>query len=177
MTPKHLIWRAFIPRATGALQQRDMNGMTKERAIAWSFTALLLLGVAGASAAETEVPGWIQSAQEIAPLVEGRTHYREREDGASEIEFHSMDGRVAYQFDGCMIAGRWWLEENVLCYAYPSMTGEMAHCFWLRMNRGQLEYWSTEEPQEGAPVATTFDNLAGNPEHLALDADGQCQEI
>jgi len=151
--------------------------MMTQRLVAWTLPALLMLGLLGGAAAEAEDPGWIQSAQEIAPLVEGRTHYREREDGASEVEFHSKDGRVAYQFDGCMIAGRWWLEENVLCYAYPSMTGDMAHCFWLRMNRGQLEYWSTEQPQDGDPVAVTLDNIAGNPEHLALDADGLCQEI
>ncbi len=129
------------------------------------------------ASAEAQPPGWIQSPQEIAALVEGRTHHRERADGTMETEFHSKDGRVAYLFEGCTIAGRWWLEENVLCYAYPSVTGEMAHCFWLRQVRGQLEYWSVDEPQSKAPTAVTLDNLSGNTDHLSLGADGPCQEI
>lgn len=132
---------------------------------------------AGQAASGQEGPGWLQSGKEIAELIEGRTHYRLRDDGSTEVEFHSMDGRVAYEFDGCIIPGRWWLEENVLCYAYPTMTGDLPHCFWLKQNRGQLEYWSAAEPQSSDPLAVTTDNLTGNPEHLALDADGQCYEI
>ncbi len=146
------------------------------------FAAALMLGLALAGAATQAAdvsgdPGWLQSQKEIAALVEGRTHYRLRDDGTTEMEFHSLDGRVAYDFDGCIIPGRWWLEENVLCYAYPTMTGDLPHCFWLKLNRGQLEYWSAAEPQGAAPLAVTTDNLTGNPEHLALDADGQCHEI
>ncbi len=143
------------------------------------FALLVALGLGwshGASAAG-EPPGWIQSPVEIAALVEGRTHHRDRADGTSESEFHSRDGRVAYLFDGCTVAGRWWLEENVLCYAYPSVTGEMKHCFWLRQTRGQLEYWSTSEPQASSPTAVTIDNLSGNPDNLALGADGPCDAI
>lgn len=140
---------------------------------------LLLLGAAltASAAPEGAPPGWLQSPQEIAGLVEGRTHHRERADGSTEIEYHARDGRVAYTFQGCTYAGRWWLEENILCYAYLSATGQVPHCFWLRQNRGQLEYWSVAEAQAQAPVAVTTDNLPGNPDHLPLDADGPCEEI
>lgn len=163
--------------------------MTRQRSsIGWpslvaaGLAALLALAVfalpSGAqNSGEREGPGWLQSSQEIADLIEGRTHYRQRDDGTTEVEFHSLDGRVAYEFDGCIIPGRWWVEQNVLCYAYPTMSGGLAHCFWLRLNRGQLEYWSAAEPQEQEPLAVTIDNLTGNPEHLALDADGRCYEI
>ena len=139
------------------------------------FALLVAFALAGTAAAEP--PGWIQSPQEIVALVEGRTHHRDRFDGSQESEFHSRDGRVAYLFDGCTVAGRWWLEENVLCYAYPSVTGETAHCFWLRQVRGQLEYWSVQEPQAESPTAVTIDNLVGNPANLALGADGPCDAI
>ena len=90
---------------------------------------------------------------------------------------HTRDGRVAYLFQGCTVSGRWWLEENVLCYAYPSVTGDMKHCFWLRQTRGQLEYWSVSEPQAQTPTAVTIDNLTGNSDNLALGADGPCEAI
>jgi len=152
--------------------------------LAAALTALTLAGAAFLSTAggapiegAPDLPGWLQSTKDITAVIEGRTHYREREDGTSEIEYHSQDGRVAYEFDGCIVAGKWWLEDNVVCYAYPEMTGETAHCFWLRMDRGQLQYWSTSEPQATQPLAVTIDNLAGNTENLALGAAGRCQDI
>jgi len=142
----------------------------------------LLLVLAGPTAAAPlegapDLPGWLQTPQEMASVIEGRTHYREREDGTTEVEYHSDDGRVAYEFDGCIVGGKWWLEDNVVCYEYPEMTGKLAHCFWLRMERGQLQYWSTTEPQATDPLAVTVDNLAGNPENLALGAGGECLDI
>jgi len=146
---------------------------------ALSLAGAALLGSAGAAPQEpsADLPGWLQSAPELDAVLEGRTHYRERDDGTMEIEYHSKDGRVAYEFDGCIVAGKWWVEENVVCYAYPEMTGDMAHCFWLRMDRGQLQYWTTSEPQATQPLAVTIDNLAGNTENLALGAKGKCQDI
>lgn len=127
--------------------------------------------------AAAEGPGWMQSGEEITRLVEGRTHVRERNDGQVEVEYHSPDGRVAYEYEGCLISGRWWLEQNVLCYAYPEMTGDLPHCFWLRQVRGQLEYWSVDTPQANQPIAVTTDNLPGNTQQLPLDASGRCTDI
>jgi hypothetical protein len=148
-------------------------------ALAALTLAAAFVGTAGGAPVQSppDMPGWLQSSKDIAAVIEGRTHYREREDGTREIEYHTKDGRVAYEFDGCIVAGKWWLEDNVVCYAYPEMTGNMAHCFWLRMDRGQLQYWSTSEPQATEPLAVTLDNLAGNTENLALGASGKCQDI
>lgn len=148
------------------------------RTTLFALLAALSLGAAALhDRAAAEPPGWMQSPQEIAALVEGRTHHRDRADGTQETEFHTRDGRVAYLFQGCTVSGRWWLEENVLCYAYPSVTGDMKHCFWLRQTRGQLEYWSVSEPQAQTPTAVTIDNLTGNSDNLALGADGPCEAI
>ena len=148
-------------------------------AAALTLAAATFIGSAGGAPAASppDMPGWLQSPKDISAVIEGRTHYRDRSDGTSEIEYHTADGKVAYEFDGCIIAGKWWLEENVICYAYPEMTGDMAHCFWLRMDRGQLQYWSTAEPQATTPLAVVIDNLAGNTENLALGAGGKCQDI
>lgn len=148
-------------------------------AAALGLGTFLLAGSATAAPLEgaPNLPGWLQTTQDLTSVIEGRTHYREREDGTTEVEFHSLDGRVAYEFDGCIIGGKWWLEDNVVCYEYPEMTGRMAHCFWLRMDRGQLQYWSTTEPQATEPLAVTVDNLAGNPANLALGAGGECLDI
>jgi hypothetical protein len=148
-------------------------------AAALGLCALALSGVALAAPIEgaPNLPGWLQSQQDMSAVLDGRTHYRSRADGTAEVEYHSTDGRVAYEFDGCIIGGKWWLEENVVCYEYPEMTGKMAHCFWLRMERGPLQYWSTTEPQATEPLAVTVDNLAGNPENLALGAGGECLDI
>jgi len=146
--------------------------------LAAALTALSLVAAAAAPLeGAPDLPGWLQSSQDVSQMIEGRTHYRERDDGTVEIEYHSKDGRVAYEFDGCIVGGKWWVEDNVVCYTYPEMTGDMAHCFWLRMDRGQLQYWSTSDPQATQPLATTIDNLAGNTENLALGASGQCQDI
>ena len=29
-------------------------------------------------------------------------------------------------------SGTWWVQEEAICYRYPSLSGDAAHCFYLR---------------------------------------------
>ncbi|MBC6405010.1 MAG: hypothetical protein GDA41_04675 [Rhodospirillales bacterium] len=143
--------------------------------VALSLAALLL--AAGTAEAEPgRGEGWLSGESRIEEAVSGTTHLRGRTDGGDEAEYHTTDGKVAYLWDGCLWSGRWWAEEDRLCYAYPSLSGEAAHCFYLRDGPAGLEYWSVEDPDARQPLAWVKSVLEGNPQGLALNSGGHCQD-
>ena len=120
--------------------------------------------------------GWLESESEIEKAVSDATHVRTRADGTSEVEYHSADGRVAYAFEGCLWSGEWWVSEERLCYRYPSLSGDMAHCFYLRDGPAGLEFWSVDDSEARQPLALVKSLLDGNPQELPLDSGGRCEE-
>lgn len=142
-----------------------------------SLAAALVLAAGIALAGPGRGTGWLSSESEIEQAVSDATHVRARVDGSDEVEYHSADGRVAYLWDGCLWSGTWWVEEEALCYAYPSLSGDIAHCFYLRQGPAGLEYWSAEEQDASRPLAWVKSKLAGNARDLAMNSGGRCQEI
>lgn len=111
----------------------------------------------------------------LEALVSGRTQYRDRSDGTSEIEYHSPDGRSAYVWDNCIERGQWWATDDQICFFYPDTTLQGPHCFWIKRNaKDQLEFWWSGDPGAPLPTATTIEDLPGNVEHLPLDSTGEC---
>ncbi len=142
-----------------------------------SLAAALVLAAGVALAGPGRGEGWLSSKSEIEAAVSDATHLRSRVDGSDEVEYHSADGKVAYLWDGCLWSGTWWVEEEALCYAYPSLSGDAAHCFYLRKGPAGLEYWSVDEESANQPLAWVKSKLAGNARELAMNSGGRCQDI
>lgn len=142
---------------------------------------LLALGLQAGTAwsspvgAEAREDGWITGKEALAEIVADRTHYRDRSDGSSEIEYHTTDGRSAYLWDSCIERGQWWTTEQQVCFFYPDTALQGPHCFWVRRNdQEQLEFWWAGDPGALLPTATTVEDAAGNVERLPLDTTGEC---
>ncbi|MEQ8655537.1 MAG: hypothetical protein RIC87_24005 [Kiloniellales bacterium] len=144
---------------------------------ALSFAAALVLAAGIAVAGPGRGEGWLSDQSEIEEAVSDATHIRGRVDGSDEIEYHSADGEVAYLWDGCLWSGTWWVEEARLCYAYPSLSGDAAHCFFLREGPAGLEYWSVDEQNANQPLAWVKSKLDGNAKDLAMNSSGRCRDI
>ncbi|MEO1190359.1 MAG: hypothetical protein AAFY02_01270 [Pseudomonadota bacterium] len=151
--------------------------MTSFRLACGALACLLLAATAAPLEAEPRRgSGWLESEQEIEAAISNATHVRTRIDGSEEVEFHSDDGRVGYFFEGCLWSGDWWATEETICYRYPSLSGDMSHCFYLRDGPAGLEYWSIEETDARRPLAVVTQLLDGNPRNLALDSTGRCRD-
>lgn len=146
------------------------------------LTTLALTGAAqiGASLANDPAagdPGWVQQEEVMHQLIDGMTHYRTRIDGGVEVEYQSPDGRSAYLLEGCLYRGEWWIEENIVCFRYPELSGSQQSCFWLRQAADGIEFWDTTVPEATQPTAVTDRTAAGNAENLALDGRGDCLDL
>ncbi|MBC6416666.1 MAG: hypothetical protein GDA47_02430 [Rhodospirillales bacterium] len=151
--------------------------MLSSHRLALPLAAALLLTAATAGAEPGRGEGWLSGGSRIEEAISGTTHLRGRTDGGGgEVEYHAADGKVAYLLDGCLWSGRWWAEEDRLCYAYPSLSGETAHCFYLRDGPAGLEYWSVEDPGARQPLAWVKSVLEGNPQELAMNSGGHCED-
>jgi len=143
----------------------------------------LVCGLATGAYAVTDAPpaplpsaaDWIQGRATLHALVSGRTHYRDRSDGTSEIEYHDPDGRSAYIWDNCIERGEWWVTEQEICFFYPDTALQGPHCFLVKENtKGQLEFWWSGDPAALLPTATTIQDVEGNVERLPLGVTGEC---
>ncbi len=141
-----------------------------------SVTAALVLAAGIALAGPGRGDGWLSKDSEIEQAVSDATHIRSRVDGSDEVEYHSADGKVAYLWDGCLWSGTWWVQEEALCYTYPSLSGDAAHCFYLREGPAGLEYWSVDEAEANRPLAWVKSKLEGNAKDLAMNSGGGCQD-
>ncbi len=150
--------------------------MTLSVTTAASLAAALVIAAGVALAGPGRGEGWLSSQSEIEQAVSDATHLRSRVDGSDEVEYHSADGKVAYLWDGCLWSGTWWVEEEALCYAYPSFSGDASHCFYLREGPAGLEYWSAEDENAVQPLAWVESRLAGNAQGLAMNSGGHCQD-
>ena len=148
--------------------------MRISRMLLMTVLALSISGIALAGPKRGE--GWLTTDSEIENAVSDATHVRSRSDGSDEIEYHSEDGKVAYLWDGCLWSGEWWVREEQICYRYPSLSGDMAHCFYLRDGPAGLEYWSVDDSEATRPLALVEALLDGNPRDLVMDSGGRCQE-
>ncbi|GAB5469722.1 MAG: hypothetical protein Kilf2KO_27520 [Rhodospirillales bacterium] len=138
--------------------------------------AFAAISIGPATAESKRGSGWLESEREIEAAISDATHVRTRADGTDEVEFHSEDGRVAYAFEGCLWSGEWWIAEEAICYRYPSLSGDMAHCFYLRDGPAGLEYWSVDDQEARQPLALVKSLLQGNPRDLSLESTGRCRE-
>lgn len=141
------------------------------------LAAALLLAAGIALAGPGRGTGWLSTKSEIEAAVSDATHVRSRTDGSDEVEYHSADGKVAYFWDGCIWSGTWWVQDEAICYSYPMLSGDMAHCFYLRQGPAGLEYWSVDEQDARQPLAWVKSKLKGNARDLAMDSGGRCQDI
>lgn len=138
------------------------------------LAAVVSAALAGADDA-VQKPEQITGKAALEALVSGRTQYRDRSDGTSEIEYHSPDGRSAYVWDNCIERGQWWATEDQICFFYPDTALQGPHCFWIKRNaKDQLEFWWSGDPRAPLPTATTVEDLPGNVERLPLDTTGEC---
>jgi len=157
-----------------------MRLSTLARAIACT---LLLAAAAPLALAGADQPGpaleegesWITGAEALAALVSGRTHYRDRSDGTSEIEYHDPAGQSAYVWDNCIERGQWWTTEREICFFYPDTALKGPHCFFIKRNaEAQLEFWWAGDPAALLPTATNVQDVEGNVERLPLGVTGEC---
>lgn len=145
-----------------------------------ALAGLLAIGLTSAAVsspvgADAKDDGWITGKEALAAALADRTHYRDRSDGSSEIEYHAADGRSAYLWDSCIERGEWWTTEQQVCFFYPDTALQGPHCFWLRRNaEDQIEFWWAGDPGALLPTATTVEDVPGNVERLPLDTTGEC---
>lgn len=119
--------------------------------------------------------GWITGKAALTELVSDRTHYRDRSDGSSEVEYQAPDGRSAYLWDNCVERGQWWVTEQEVCFFYPDTALQGPHCFRVKRNgKQQIEFWWSGDPLAPLPTATTVDDRPGNAERLPLGVTGEC---
>ena len=144
---------------------------------------VLLAGLAPVALAGADTPGpalkdgeeWITGQAALEALVSGRTHYRNRSDGTSEIEYHDPDGQSAYVWDNCIERGQWWTTEREICFFYPDTALKGPHCFFIKRNaEEQLEFWWAGDPGALLPTATNVQDVEGNVERLPLGVTGEC---
>jgi hypothetical protein len=122
-----------------------------------------------------EGEAWVTGQEELAALVSGRTHYRDRSDGTSEIEYHDPGGQSAYVWDNCIERGQWWTTEREVCFFYPDTALKGPHCFFIKRNsEAQLEFWWAGDPAALMPTATNVQDVEGNVERLPLGVTGEC---
>lgn len=145
-----------------------------------TLTLILALGlppvaVSAEELASSAAEGWVTGKAALNELMSDRTHYRDRSDGSSEVEYQAPDGRSAYLWENCVERGRWWVTEQEVCFFYPDTALQGPHCFRVKRNaQAQLEFWWAGDPYAPLPTATTVDDRPGNAERLPLGVTGEC---
>jgi len=116
----------------------------------------------------------ITGRKKLEALLSGRTHYRSRSDGSSEIEFHSEDGISAYLWDSCVQRGSWWATEEEVCFYYPDTELKGPHCFYLVDAEEGVEFWWIGDVLAPSPTAINVRDVPGNAANLPIGVSGEC---
>lgn len=110
----------------------------------------------------------IAERTEIQKLLTDHTLYGRYVGGQSWIEYHSPDGRTAYQENNCTYQGHWWIASGLVCFRYEAFNDGKPACFRLYRNGERLDFDFDEGGGDWKLNAYTVDRRPGNPNKLPL---------
>lgn len=111
----------------------------------------------------------------IRRALDDLTIYGRYYDGENWIEYHLKDGRTAYSEKGCTYPGKWWVENGMICYAYPNYRDGAANCFLMFVRSGggiQFVAFGVD----GSPylASSSTQTAPGNDAHLPIGGLSPC---
>jgi hypothetical protein len=105
----------------------------------------------------------------IEQLLTDHTLYGYYVGGQPWSEYHSPDGRTAYQENNCVYAGHWWVEQGLVCFRYEAFNHGQPACFQLYRVGDRLEFDYRQGASTWKLNAYTVDRRQGNPDKMPLD--------
>ena len=148
---------------------------------------LLAIGVGSGAAAQDApaviAPAVIADAATLDELLAGNTLYGANTyHGLIEFkwsEFHCPGGRSIYLRGLELYRGKWWLEENEVCYSYEELSPGETYCFHVQP-RGDGTYdmqGRDETDDESQAKVKVLGRVVGGPFNIQKLAGGSCDEL
>jgi len=106
---------------------------------------------------------------EIQRLLTDHTLYGYYVGGQSWAEYHSPDGRTAYEENNCVYAGHWWIESGLVCFRYEAFNQGQPACFQLYRLGERLEFDYRQGSNNWKLNAYTVARIPGNPDRMPLE--------
>ena len=112
---------------------------------------------------------------QIKAKLDDMTIYGRYYDGEDWIEYHMPDGRTAYWEKGCTYPGKWWEQNDQVCYAYPNYRSGAPNCFYLFVRPdGSVQFVGVSD--DGSAYVASFSTKIdhGNTPNLAVGGLSPC---
>ena len=111
----------------------------------------------------------------IKAKLDDMTIYGRYYDGEDWVEYHMADGRTAYWEKGCTYPGKWWEQDDQVCYAYPNYRNNAPNCFYLFVRPdGSVQFVGVSDDGSAylASFSTKIDH--GNTANLPVGGLSPC---
>jgi hypothetical protein len=111
----------------------------------------------------------------IKAKLDGMTIYGRYYDGENWVEYHLPDGRTAYWEKGCTYPGKWWEQDDQVCYAYPNYRNNSPNCFYLFVRPdGSVQFVGVSD--DGSAYLASFSTKIdqGNTANLPIGGLSPC---
>jgi len=111
----------------------------------------------------------------IKAKLDDMTIYGRYYDGEDWVEYHLADGRTAYWEKGCTYPGKWWEQDDQVCYAYPNYRNGAPNCFYLFVRPdGSVQFVGVSDDGSAylASFSTKIDH--GNSANLPIGGLSPC---
>jgi hypothetical protein len=140
------------------------------------FLALLFIIVLALSACATAKEKYLSegyrllSADEIRALHLDKTHEFKLASGKTALDFFTADGRSSFQrSDGVADQGRWEIQDQHVCYVYPSIPATSENCFSMAAKDGRYVLFKEFPNKKGEFGAEVISITPGNAKNLPLE--------
>jgi hypothetical protein len=99
-----------------------------------------------------------------------------QETGQKWVEFYCDSGRSLYDFDDRISLGKWWLDQDQICFTYDWSNYEHTQCFQMYAEADGSLNMVGKDVDDGSPMTFHSDPPEpGDPAHLEKRAAYGCQ--